>query len=139
MSLEYEIEPYWEDENNWLCTVEFVPSDDTEGRFFAAEIIGYLFGYAQLTNTRSLALVGDSDAGAYELLFSFWTPEEKDQFLDLVRSNADMGKDYVENDFMSLTKQEIRDARALVAVLPEDVLIHATLIAASLCAGPPKR
>jgi hypothetical protein len=38
---------------------------------FASDIIGYLFGYAHLTNTRSLALVGDPEANAYELLFSF--------------------------------------------------------------------
>ena len=135
MNRQHEIEPHGQDEDDWLCTVEFVFSDDTEGRLFAADIIGYLFGYAQLTNTRSLALVGDPDAGAYELLFSFSTPAEKDHFLDLVCSNPDMGNDYVENDFMSPTTQEIRDARALVAVLPEDVLSHATLIAASLLAG----
>jgi hypothetical protein len=63
MNLQPEIEPYWQDEDDWLCTIEFVPSEDTEGRLFAADTIGYLFGYAQLTNTRSLALVGDSDAG----------------------------------------------------------------------------
>jgi hypothetical protein len=38
---------------------------------FASDIIGYLFGYAHLTNTCSLALVGDPEANAYELLFSF--------------------------------------------------------------------
>jgi hypothetical protein len=31
--------------------------------------------------------------GAYDLLFSFSTPEEKDHFLDLVCSNPDMGND----------------------------------------------
>lgn len=62
-------EPCWQDEEDWLCTVEFVPTDDPEGRLFAAELIGYLFGYASLTNTRSLALLGDPDASAYELLF----------------------------------------------------------------------
>jgi hypothetical protein len=51
------LNPIGDNENNGLCTVEFVPRDDTEGRFFAAEILGYLFGYAQLTNTRSLAIV----------------------------------------------------------------------------------
>jgi len=40
------------------------------------DIIGYLVGYAHLSNTRSLALFGDPDASAYELLFSFSTPEE---------------------------------------------------------------
>jgi hypothetical protein len=77
MNRQHDIEPYWQDEDDWLCTVEFLPSDDLEGRVFVADIIGYLFGYAQLTNTRTLALVGDPEACAYELLFSFSTPENK--------------------------------------------------------------
>ena len=66
-----DFEPYWQDEKDWLCIVEFLPTDDPEARFFAADIIGCLVGYANLTNTRSLALLGDPDASAYELLFSF--------------------------------------------------------------------
>jgi hypothetical protein len=45
------------------------------------EIIGYLFGYAQLTNTRALALAGDADANAYEFLFAFASSAGKEQFL----------------------------------------------------------
>ena len=66
-----EIGPYWQDEDDWLCTIEFLPGDNPEARLFSADIVGYLFGYAQLTNTRVLALVGDPDATAYELLFPF--------------------------------------------------------------------
>jgi hypothetical protein len=102
---------------------------------FAADIVGYLFGYAQLANARTLAIVGDPEAGAYELLFSFLTPADKEHFLDLVRSNEDMGSDYIENDFMSPTTEEIRNARPLAAVLPEDIVIRATLIASAICAG----
>src|ERR1700674_4866555 len=90
MNRQRDIEPYWQDEDDWLCTIEFLPSDDPEGRLFAADIVGHLLGYAQLTNTRALALVGDPDASAYELLFSFSSPEEKNEFLNLVRSNEDM-------------------------------------------------
>jgi hypothetical protein len=43
---------------------------------------------------------------AYELHFSFSTPEEMDQFLDLVRSNEDFAEDYIQNDFMSATTEE---------------------------------
>jgi hypothetical protein len=135
MSRQHDIEPYWQNEDDWLCTVEFLPSDDLQGRAFAADIVGYLFGYAQLANARILALVGDPEAGAYELLFSFLTPADKDRFLDLVRSNEDMGSDYIENDFMSPTTEEIRNARPLVAVLPEDIASRATLIASAICAG----
>lgn len=128
-------EPYWQDEADWLCTVEFLPTDDTEARLFAADIIGYLCGYAHLTNTRSLALLGDPDASAYELLFSFASPAEKNQFLDLVRSNEDLGNDYIENDFGSPTTEEIRSARPLAVVLPQDVMTHAALVATIVFAG----
>ena len=103
-----------------------------KARIFASDIIGYLFGYAHLTNTRSLALVGDPDANAYELLFSFSSSEEKKQFLELVRSNPDMGNDYIENDLLSPTTEEIKDARPLAMVPPQDVLNRAMLIAATL-------
>jgi hypothetical protein len=86
------LEPFWQDEKDWLCIVEFLPTDNPEARLFAVEIIGYLVGYANLPNTRSLVLLGDPDASAYELLFSFSSPEEKNEFLNLVRSNEEMGK-----------------------------------------------
>jgi hypothetical protein len=40
-----------------------------EGRVFAADIVGYLFGYAQLANARALALVGDPEAVALRAPF----------------------------------------------------------------------
>jgi len=119
---------------DWLCTVEFIPEDNGEARLFATEIIGHLFGYAQATNTRALALVGDADANAYELLFSFASSEDKEQFLHLVRTDDDMGNDYIENDFMSPTAEEIRNARPFGMVLPPDVVNHVALIAATLFA-----
>ena len=95
-----------------------------------------MFCYAQATNTRALALVGDADANAYELLFSFASSEGKEQFLHLVIwcTNEDMGNDYIENDFMSPTAEEIRNARPLGTVLPLDVVNHVALIAATLFA-----
>ncbi len=125
---------YWQDEKDWLCIVEFLPTDNPEARLFGADIIGYMVGYASLTNTRSLALLGDPDAGAYELLFSFSSPEEKNEFLNLVRSNEDMGKDYI-IELTPPTTEEIRNARPLATVLPQDALTHVMLIAATLCAG----
>jgi hypothetical protein len=57
-----DFEPCWQDEKDWLCIVEFLATDNPEARLFATDIIGYLVGYANLTNRRSLALLGDSDA-----------------------------------------------------------------------------
>src|SRR6202051_2081915 len=117
---------------DWLCTVEFIPEDNGEARLFATEIIDDLFGYAQATNTRALALVGDADANAYELLFSFASSEGKEQFLHLVRTNEDMVNAYIENDFTSPTAEEIRNARPLGTDLPPDVVNHVALITATL-------
>jgi hypothetical protein len=127
-----DFEPYWQDEKDWLCIVEFLPTDNPEARLFAADIIGYLVGYANLTNTRSLALLGDPDASAYELLFSFSSPEEKNEFLNLVRSNEDMGTDYI-IELTPPTTEEI--ARPLATVLPHDALTHAMVTAAAMRAG----
>ena len=129
-----DFEPYWQDEKDWLCIVEFLPPDNLEARLFAADIIGYLVGYANVTNTRSLALLGDPDASAYELLFSFSSPEEKSEFLNLVRSNEDMGDDYI-TELTLPTTEEIRNARPLATVLPHDVMTHATLVATIVLAG----
>jgi hypothetical protein len=111
-----------------------LPTDNPEARLFAADIIGYLVGYANLTNTRSLTLLGDPDACAYELLFSFSSPEEKNEFLNLVRSNEDIGEDYI-IELTPPTAEEIRNARPPATVLPQDVLTHVMRIAATLCAG----
>jgi hypothetical protein len=107
--------------------------EDPEGRDLAADTIGYLLGYAHLTNTRSLALVGDPDMMAYEVLFSFSSPSEKKRFLDLVRSNEELGDDYVVNDLIKPVKEEIRDARPLTTILPERALTRALLVATSIC------
>ena len=53
----------------------------------------------------------------------------------MVRSNEDLGSDYIENDFMYPSTEEIRNARPLAAVLPEDVMIHATRVATALLTG----
>ena len=39
-----DFEPYWQDEKDWLCIVEFLPTDNPEARLFAADIIGCLVG-----------------------------------------------------------------------------------------------
>ena len=83
---------------------------------YTADIVGCMFACAHLTNTSLPALLGDADADAYEILFSFASPEEKRQFLDLIRANEDLGSDYIENDFMLPTTEEIRNARPLQTI-----------------------
>jgi hypothetical protein len=43
-----------------------------------------------------------------------------------------MGNDYLENDFMSPTTEEIGNAPPLAMVLPEDIANYAALFAATL-------
>jgi hypothetical protein len=57
------------------------------------------------------------------------------EILDLIRSNEDLGNDYIENDFMYPSTEEIRNASPLAAVLPQDVMSHATLVATTVFAG----
>ena len=135
MNQQVACEPHWVEEKDWLCAVEHFLRDDPQGRSFAAEILGYLMGYAHLTNTRALALIGDAKDSAYEFLFSFSSAEEKNRFLDMVRSNEDMGECYVENDLVVPSISEISRARPIAKVVPGDVLYRATLIATSLCSG----
>ena len=93
-------EPLWLEEKDWLCTLEFLSRKDATTRASDAEDLGYLVGYAQLTDTRVLALVGDRGDEVYEILFSFSSPERKWKFLELVRSNEDMGDWYVRDEFL---------------------------------------
>ena len=37
---QHDIEPYWQDEDDWLCTVEFLRGDNPEGRLSGADIVG---------------------------------------------------------------------------------------------------
>ena len=52
------------------------------------------------------------------------SPEDEEEFLDLVRSNEDMGNDYI-SEVTQPTSEEARNARPLATALPQDVLTHA--------------
>jgi hypothetical protein len=135
MATKHRSEPFWIDEPERLCAVEFLNDEDAEGRDIAADTIGYLWGYARLTNTRSLAPLGDPSAEAYEVLFSFSTPVDKARFLEMVRSNDDLGNHYIDTDLLRPTLDEIREARPIATVLPQEALVRASLIAAAVCSG----
>ena len=71
------IAPHWKDEQDWLCTVEFLRKDDPEARVYTSEIIGYLVGYAHLTNARTLALLADAENNASNFCSRLPLPREK--------------------------------------------------------------
>jgi hypothetical protein len=127
------IPPYWNDERDWIVLIEFLPKDDVEDCTQAAERIGYMLAYAQMTDTRMLALLGDPQADAYELLFSFNSAENKAEFFRLLNSNELSACD---DEFIQVPPQnEIDEAQPIAKVLPEDVVQRVTLIATMLLGG----
>jgi hypothetical protein len=57
-----DFEPCWQDGKAWLCTVEFLPTDNPEARLFAAEIIEYRFRVIRVPNFQE-KLVGPFPEG----------------------------------------------------------------------------
>jgi hypothetical protein len=123
--------PHWREESDWIVLIEFLRRDDDEDRARGTESIGYMFAFAQLTDTRMLALVGDPQADAYELLFSFSSPANKSEFLSLLQSNDETR---CKEDMILVPRQEeIEAAQPIARVLPADVMQQVTIIAAMLC------
>jgi hypothetical protein len=81
------LEKPWLKEADWLVLIEFLRRDDEHDRARGAEAMGYMLAYAQRTDTRMLALLGDPEADAYELLFSFNSAKNKAEFLRLLQAN----------------------------------------------------
>ncbi|HMH15295.1 MAG TPA: hypothetical protein VK578_19505 [Edaphobacter sp.] len=127
--------PFWRNEEDWLVVIEFLRRDDEEDRARGTEAIGDMFAFAQMTDTRMLALVGDPQADAYELLFSFSSPANKAEFLRLLQSNHETR---CEDDMIVVPRQdEIDAAQPIARVLPAGVMREVTVIAAMLSEGEP--
>jgi hypothetical protein len=127
--------PFWRNEEDWLVVIEFLRRDDEEDRARGTEAIGYMFAFAQMTETRMLALVGDPQADAYELLFSFSSSANKAEFLRLLQANEETR---CEDDMILVPRQdEIDAAQPIARVLPADVMREVTVIAAMLSEGEP--
>jgi hypothetical protein len=127
--------PFWSKEKDWLVIVLFLPRglDQREERASTAEAIGYMLAYSQITDTRMLALLDDPNADAYELLFSFSGPENKAEFLRLLRSNE--FTDCEDEEILVPIQDEIDAARPLMEILPSSVFEQVALTAASLVSG----
>ncbi len=127
------VPPYWRNEQDWIAMIEFLCGDDEEVRASGAEAIGYMFAYAQMTNTRMLALVGSKRDEAYELLFSFDSLDNKAEFLRLLQSNDATACE--EDLIVAPCQDEIDAAQPIAKVLPADVLHQVFAIAAMLSGG----
>jgi hypothetical protein len=127
------VPPFWGNEDDWIVVIEFLRQDDAEDRVRGTEAIGYMFAFAQMTDTRMLALIGDPQADAYELLFSFSSPGNKAEFLSLLQSNDETR---CEEDMILVPRRdEIEAAQPIARVLPADVMQQVTIIAAMLSGG----
>ncbi|MGC2108807.1 MAG: hypothetical protein WA655_04775 [Candidatus Korobacteraceae bacterium] len=116
MSNDDKFEAYWLEEDDWLVTICPVPEDedDPEVNLETLNWIGRLFGFATATNTRVLALVGDPELPAYEILFSFDCMERHEEFLRLVEADG-----YADaSEFTAPSRDEIGAARPLGLVFP---------------------
>jgi len=89
-----------------------------------------MLAYAQMTDTRMLALLGDMKEDVYELLFSFNSSANKPEFPRLLQANDATA---CEDEAVLVPHQsEIDAAQPIAKVLPEDVLRLATIVAAML-------
>jgi hypothetical protein len=122
-------EPYWLDEPDWLVAIAMLPNDEPEESILPdLNWIGNLCAFAQVTNTRMLALVGDPDVPTYELLFSFTSEENKQHFLELVKLDGYADPEE-ENTFTVPERSEIADARPVGMVFPENHTEYITRVA----------
>lgn len=111
-------EPYWLDEDDWLVTICPLPKDedDSEVNLENLNWIGRLFGFATATNTRVLALVGDPELPAYEILLSFDCTESREEFLRLIEADG-----YADaSEFTVPSRDEIAEARPIGLVFPSE-------------------
>lgn len=114
-------------EEDWVVTLVFLSEDDKEDRAVGSETIGYLEGFACLTNTQVLGLRGGTSLDdPFLLLFSFDTSEHKAEFRSLVESN-EFTRDM--DEWSVPTASEIRRAKPLGVVFPKDVLDRALSVA----------
>lgn len=127
------IPPLWAEENYWIVLVSFLPRHHPEVLTRATEAIGYMLAYAQITDTRMLALSGDPQGDAYELLFSFSSPKNKAEFLHLLQSNRKTT--FEDEEILVPTRREIEAAQPIALVLPEDVMRQVTIITTNLFCG----
>lgn len=110
--------------------MEFLRDDGLEERSRGAEAIGYMLAYANMTDTRMLALVGSAKEGAYELLFSFNSTENKMEFLRLLQSNDATACE--EEEILVPRQDEIDAAQLITRVLPADVFRHVMVTSSML-------
>ena len=127
------IPPYWTEELDWIVLVTFLPRHRPDALTRATEGIGHMLAYSQMTDTRMLALLGDPHGDAYELLFSFSSPNNKAEFLHLLQSNRKT--QFEDEEILVPTQREIEAAQPIALVLPEDVMRQITNIATVLIAG----
>jgi hypothetical protein len=126
-----DFEPYWLDEKDWLVEVITLPKGE-DHHSADLDYVGKLLAFSLITNTRMIAQIGDpnEDYPAYELWFSFTSPENKQRFLDLVRQDGYADPD----EEMTLKEPPVLDdlphLRPLSYVFPKDAMEQITNIAA---------
>lgn len=120
------VPPYWRNEEDCIVLIEFLPRDDDKDRARGADAIGCMLAYSRMTDTRMLALVGDSKADAYELLSSFSSSENKPEFLRLLQSNEATACE--KEQILVPIQAEIDATQPIARVFPEDVMRQVAVV-----------
>lgn len=127
----------WHDEMDWLVSVVCLNhKNDPRERRRIGEEIGYLLGFADYTETRIMAKMGDDtkESTVFQFFYSFKSESSKQKFMALVRTNHHTNRDDDEcQQFRVPIRTEIEDAEAISDVLPVDIArtaeVRATLVA----------
>ena len=132
-----EVPAYWAEERIWLVEVVMLEPDDGKYNLIVLNWIGRLAAFAFVTNVRMLAKVGDPDAPAYELWFSFESHKDKRAFLAFVKADG-YSDPRDEGEFMTPEKEalaEMTRLRPWGKVFPADqVALITTVMAATMMA-----
>jgi hypothetical protein len=125
--------PLWDNERNWVT--ENVPLstdiEEEQDNLVTIEWIGRLLAFAELTNTRMLAMPSRDDDCIewYELWFSFDNKEHRQEFLRLVKDDGYADPDEAESFKPPVGGfEQLRNLRPLSDVFDPD---YSSLIRAS--------
>ena len=115
----------------WLVFRTSIPMDRLL-RSNAAETLGYLYGYSAMSGAKMLAVLNDIATFSYDIMFLFYVPSSKDQFIRLLESGG------IVRDGVSIgipSSEKTMNARPIEEVLPSDIVGELLTVASVLSGG----
>lgn len=112
--------PRKEDSVAYIAVQVSIGAHDGSRRPSSVEIVGYMLAYAEQTGAEMSVLRGPAATDDYKFLFRFGSPDSRFDFLHLLQLNDVTARE--EEDFLTLTPDEIASARPISHVLPMDLV-----------------